>query len=366
MRVAVIGAGGFIGQRATEWLHLAPAARGVEVVPVVRSHATATRIARLGLPHQLADAMNVDSLARAIDGCDVVFDTVVGDAYTIEAGPGILAAAARRAGVRRVVYLSTGMVYGYRPTPADDDETAPRSDQPRSYNKSKAIAEERIIELRRSSGVEFVTLRPTIVYGPRSELFTVRPAHELLRGEAFLVDRGEGICNAVYVDNLVQAMWLGAVTPAAANETFVVSDRERVTWAALYESVATAVGVDPGTIRRVDSALFPADYGQLRSAPVRGLLGSRHLRGVRARLPERVKSTIRGARGGWATRSGPVYAQPSAGAPDPLFFVLQTARHQFPIAKAERVLGYNPLPFSEAARRTGTWLQAMGFRADSA
>ena len=43
--------------------------------------------------------------------------------------------------------------------------------------------------------------------------------------------------------------------------------------------------------------------------------------------------------------------------------LVQICDYQLPITKAERVLGYDPIPFAEGARRSAAWLAAMGFRA---
>ena len=89
-------------------------------------------------------------------------------------------------------------------------------DQPWLYNRAKARAEATLDELRRATGVDVVVLRPTIVYGPRSDSWSTVVAQRLLWHTAFLVDDGANVCNAIYVDNLVDAMWLAATVPAAA------------------------------------------------------------------------------------------------------------------------------------------------------
>src|SRR3546814_8202154 len=75
------------------------------------------------------------------------------------------------------------------------------------YNRAKADAERMLIALRRRHGVELVLLRPGIVYGPRSQ-WIAGFADQLLDGTAYLVDGAQGICNAIYVDNLVHAVTL--------------------------------------------------------------------------------------------------------------------------------------------------------------
>ena len=128
-------------------------------------------------------------------------------------------------------------------------------------------------------------LRPGIVYGPRSS-WTGGLADEVLRGEAALVDGGQGICNAIYVDNVVHAIRLAASIAAGADgQAYLVGDAETVTWRDLYRPVADALGVD---IDRVPTPpvlgrplVGPVAGERMRSSPV---ASARRRRRVRAGL----------------------------------------------------------------------------------
>ena len=67
----------------------------------------------------------------------------------------------------------------------------------------------------REAALPGTILQPTIVYGPYSRPWTIDPADMLRYGTVVLPDHGEGICNAVYVDDVVSAMILAAQHPAA-------------------------------------------------------------------------------------------------------------------------------------------------------
>jgi len=69
MRVAVVGASGFVGTRLLEQFILGQIA---EVVPVVRSFASLGVISRFDLPWKVCDVTNTDDLAKAFSGCDAV------------------------------------------------------------------------------------------------------------------------------------------------------------------------------------------------------------------------------------------------------------------------------------------------------
>ena len=116
--------------------------------------------------------------------------------------------AARAVGASRVVHLSTLMVYG-QTGDGDLDETAPRVRFGNPYSDSKLEAE----AIALSSGLPVAVLQPTAVYGPYGGVWTEAVLRALKAGRQILVDGGEGLGNAVYVDDLVSAMLLAAVEP---------------------------------------------------------------------------------------------------------------------------------------------------------
>lgn len=95
-------------------------------------------------------------------------------------------------------------------------------------------------------------LRPGIVFGPRS-MWVTRVADELLSGTAYLVNEGNGICNSIYVDNLIHAIRLAMTATNVDGQAFLVGDREQVTWSDFYRPIAEALGIDFAQISHVAS-----------------------------------------------------------------------------------------------------------------
>jgi len=120
-------------------------------------------LSRFDLDGRIADARDADSMERALDGCETVVHCVAGDAATIERTVGPVYQAARRARVRRIVYLSSGSVHGQAPVAGTDEDTRLRDDQPIMYNNAKVRAERELLRLRKRGPVEVVILRPGIV-----------------------------------------------------------------------------------------------------------------------------------------------------------------------------------------------------------
>src|SRR5207247_299157 len=82
-RVAIIGAGGFVGARFVEKATLAGRD---DVLPVVRSLRSTARNAHLGRPHRLGDGTRPEALPDAIAGCDSVVNLTTGHPAQIVAG----------------------------------------------------------------------------------------------------------------------------------------------------------------------------------------------------------------------------------------------------------------------------------------
>ena len=163
MRVALVGANGFIGGRAVEMFHLNGLA---EVRPVVRTVASLARLARFDLEGCVADAFDQTALRHAFAGCTVVVHAVAGDPGVILGTLAPVYRAAQAAGVRRLVYLSTASVHGQAPAPGTNEASSLSEDQPLAYNKAKVQAERELLKLRAQGAVEVVLLRPGIVWGP--------------------------------------------------------------------------------------------------------------------------------------------------------------------------------------------------------
>ena len=247
MKALVTGASGFIGGRLVERL----VRQGADVRVLVRNPSSAARLARFPITFHLGDVTNTADLDKAVQGCDLVFHCAYGTtgsqkrrAWVNRVGTERTLEAAHRAGAKRVVYLSTLMVYG-QTADGDLDETAPRRRFGNAYSDSKLDAEATALQYSRSGRMPVAILQPTAVYGPYGGVWTVQQLAELKTGRMILVNGGDGLANAVYVDDLVSAMLLAAEKDAAVGEAFLISGPETVTWRELYGYFARMFGDGP-------------------------------------------------------------------------------------------------------------------------
>jgi nucleoside-diphosphate-sugar epimerase len=356
-KVAVLGGGGFIGTRLVEMLHL----EGMtEVRPVVRRVSSLARPSRFWLDCRVADAFDRKALRTAFSGCEAVVHAVAGDPGVILGTLAPAYEAAEEAGVRRLVYLSTASVHGQAPEAGTTEESPLRRRQTLEYNNAKVRAELRLRRLRARGSVELVLLRPGIVFGPRSS-WVSSFADALLEGTAYLIDRGSGVCNSIYVDNLVHAIRAALTAPGVDGEAFLLGDREQVTWADLYRPIAAALGFD---LASVAEASVPPRVPALRKSLDRAL-ASKTARRASSILPGRVRRAARSALAPLeAAPSTSSWALPRArkAVATPEMALLYRCRYKLPFDKAARILGYEPrVPFDLGCRRTVAWLEFAGY-----
>lgn len=354
-KVAVVGANGFVGSRLVELFHLTGLC---EVVPVVRGVNALPRLSRFDLPWKLADARKPEALADALKGCDAVVHAVVGDPRVIEEAAAALIPAAVKASIRRVVYLSTASVHGQNPAPGTTEESPLSDVQDVDYNNAKVRAERVLFTAAAKSSVELIALRPSVVFGPRDRWITTL-ADELQRGVAWLINDGAGICNTIYVDNLVHAVRLALGAPSsAAGQAYLVGDGEQITWADFYLETALGLGLDPAGIHRISTPSFPP---RSWTSKLDGLRASPAAQSLIAKVPRVIKGVAKGALKGLSP--SPEYSSwylPGTPGPAPSkeMVLLQQCTYRLPYAKAERLLGYRPtVSFAAGLQGTLDWLK---------
>lgn len=148
------------------------------------------------------------------------------------------------AGVRRFVFLSSIKVNGEETKLgrafAAGDAPSPQD----AYALSKAEAEAGLRALAAETGMEVVIVRPPLIYGPGVKANFLSLMRALRRGVPLPLGAVENNRRSlVALDNLVDLIVTCIDHPAAANQTFLVSDGEDLSTAGLLRRLAAAMGV---------------------------------------------------------------------------------------------------------------------------
>jgi nucleoside-diphosphate-sugar epimerase len=153
-----------------------------------------------------------------------------------------LAQQAAAAGVRRFVFVSSIKVNGEATSPgrlfSADGVPVPLD----PYGVSKLEAEQGLRELEAKTGMEVVIVRPPLVYGPGVKANFASMMRWVARGVPLPLGAIHNARSMVALDNLVDLLVTCLKHPAAAGQTFLVSDGEDVSTTQLLRRTAQAMG----------------------------------------------------------------------------------------------------------------------------
>ena len=186
-----------------------------------------------------------------------------------------LARQAVEAGVKRFVFLSSIKVNGEN-TSAGCPFTADQQPEPGDpYGVSKMEAELALRSLTSQSGMEVVIIRPPLVYGPGVKANFLEMMRWLSHGVPLPLGAvTQNKRSLVALDNLVDLVETCIDHPAAANQTFLVSDGDDLSTAALLQRLGIALG-RPARLIPIPVGLLKLGAALLgRSAVAQRLCGS--------------------------------------------------------------------------------------------
>ncbi|WP_233800176.1 UDP-glucose 4-epimerase family protein [Paraburkholderia sp. HP33-1] len=266
LQILITGANGFVGQAVSRAL----LRRGDRVTGAVRRPQTAAEGARewlldtedfAGIDQRWPVGLNCDAVIHLAARVHVMHETLTDPlaAYRATNVEGSLrvAAAARRAGARRFVFVSSikamGEASAGRPI-AETDEPAPSD----AYGISKLEAERALFDYGRAAGLEVVVVRPPLVYGPGVRANFLQLMNAVATGIPLPLGAVSARRSLVFVDNLADALVHCATDPRAAGETFHVTDGRDLSVPELARLLATQL--------HVPARLVPVPLGVLRLA----------------------------------------------------------------------------------------------------
>lgn len=326
MKVLVTGGTGFTGKALVRRL----LDQGHRVVALDYKEGLKTRELRdWGAEVVIGSVTDAAVVERCMEGVDVVQHLAaafremdVPDGYYREVNVGgtrVVLEAARRHGVRKLVYCSTCGVHGNVAHPPAD-ETAPINAAD-YYQQTKYEAEPVVLEFH-GAGLPVTILRPAAIYGPGDPERFFMIFRRVARGRFPMFGDGRTLYHPLYIDNLVDALVLAQQPGVGDGEAYLIADEEYLSIEELVKAVGRALAVD---VKIVHYPLLP-------------LIVAGHVF-EKACRPLHLTPPIFPRRVDW-------YRQNRA----------------FDIGKAKRELGYAPqVGLDEGLRRTAEWYRAEGY-----
>jgi len=266
MRVLVTGANGFIGQPLSLFLtkhgyqirSVVRVARGHFLNKEIRKRKETKDFVAVGSIDSNTDWTNVlqdiDAVIHLAARVHKINDGTVNPLAAFQevntTGTEHLARESAKIGVRRFVYLSTVKVNGEE-TGLMIEESGPRdkkikkifleSDIPNPqdpYAVSKWEAEQILHAISKETGMEIVIVRPPLVYGPGVKANFLRLLQVIDRGIPLPLSSVNNSRSLVSLDNLIDFLITCLKYPAAAGETFFVSDGDDLSTPELIRKIA--------------------------------------------------------------------------------------------------------------------------------
>lgn len=281
LRLLVTGASGFVGRAVcAQALH-----QGLTVRAALRKHGElpcSVDSALIGeidgetdWSRALCDVDIVIHLAARVHVMhDVASDPLEEFRRVNVAGTEHLACAAAASGVKRLVYVSSIKVNG-EATDGGNKFSEIDSPCPRDpYGVSKYEAEQVLQRIAAETGLEIVIVRPPLVYGPEVKGNFIQMLRVIALRIPLPLASVRNLRSLVYVGNLVDALMLCATHPAAAGQTYLVSDGEEISTPALLRRLGDAMAY-PALLFPWPEALLNLAGRLIGKAPlVERLLGS--------------------------------------------------------------------------------------------
>lgn len=250
-QLLITGSSGFVGRQLIQQLqgHMDYNIRAlVRRMPDVLSTGVDYR--------QLTDFSAVTAEHPALQGIDVVVHLasrvhVMNDAESdpLEAFRRVnvdhtlrLARSAVAAGAKRFIFISSVKVNGEQTAPGRPYSEADNPLPVDPYGISKMEAEDALREVTVQTGLEVVIVRPVLVYGPGVKANFANMMKWLKKGVPLPFGAIGNQRSFVALDNLVSFILTCVSHPAAANQTFLISDGEDVSTTQLLIRLGKSMG----------------------------------------------------------------------------------------------------------------------------
>lgn len=246
--ILVTGGAGFIGTHLSEAL-----ARDNRVVVYDNFSSSVVSLSHLSTLSHLsvikASILDEDRLFQAIAGIDIVFHLAVSGVRASLRNPKLVhdtnctgtlttLLAAKKAGVKRFIYISSSEVYGNRNEPTT------------VYGESKRMGERYTLLFHREEKLPAVIVRPFNTYGPRShfdgiygEVIPRTVIRVLCKKQPIIFGDGKQTRTFTYIDDTVRGITETATADSSVGKITDIASRDEVSIQKLMQTICTHAGV---------------------------------------------------------------------------------------------------------------------------
>lgn len=313
----ITGIGSFLGLRATEMA----IARGLKVCGLTPTAERAQAARDLGAEVVVGSTTEPEVVAQVCQGADIVLhiESMIDSSGPLEefrrvnvGGTVNAARGAKQGGVQTFIHFSSVLVYGFKFSD-QITESGPLRGENNPFCQSKIEAEQEVLKFNQPPDLGVIVIRAGDIYGPGATSWVVKPLELMQQKQFATISGGRSLVNHVYVDNLLDAVFLAA-EKEAYGEAFNITDGCKTTSAEYYNHLAKIVG-----------------QPQPKSMPALAMKAAAKTLGKKFGIT-----------------------------PETIDFL--TRSRTYSIAKANQVLGYQPrIDLEEGMAKTATWLRERNY-----
>ena len=387
-KILITGSTGFIGGHLAKRLVQFKRTR---IRGLVQNRSIPTdRIDGLPVKKVFGDMTSIDAMREAARGCDIVVHCAVGQPHENSLGTSNVMRAALEHGVKKFIHISSTAVFGYSPAvnKVKDgllDSEYSKHDYLTGYSKSKIECEKIAFSYYDSKKLPLVVLRLSNVFGPYSTCWTTKPIDMIKQNCYTLVNGGLTPSNAVFVDDVVDAIILSIKEDNAVGNALIISDSKTISWRTFFLTYAkmlpesySLVGTTQRYLKDERARKKLEDIKRVFSNPTKispilpylenehesynfliSLIKRTRLKKLTKLSPNRLKEAASPLCHSRCTAEALNYPK----IPDIWLEKSFTLPIQFPIKGATEILGFKPqTSFEEGMRKTEKWLNSYNDR----
>ena len=260
-KVFITGALGFVGRAiAAYYRTLGAQTCGLDVRADAGLNVVAGDVSR---PEEWRDAMQ---------GCDLVIHTAAivtnnvtrAEAWRVNVlGTRCVLDAARQAGVKRFVHVSSLAAMRFNEGDHAADESAPVMPTGNPYVDTKIASEHVVLAAHAKGEIPCTVIRPADVYGPNSRPWTLIPVQMIQKGLFLLPANGQGIFRAIFIDDLVNGIVLAAEKEEAIGQIFILGGEVATTCETFFGYYYRMLGKGKPRTMSTSTAVAIAEVGRM-------------------------------------------------------------------------------------------------------
>ncbi len=224
--IIIFGANGFVGSSVAGSIN-----KDFDLKCIIRNKNSCSFLSNLGIKTTICNSLNYEETLNSIDESSIVINCINGDYNTLVNSTKNIARACIEKKAKKLIHLSSTDVYGNSKGLVDENSkmVGDRGD----YSKGKIDSEKFLYSI--NDKLQIVILRPGIIYGPGSVLWTNRIIERKLNGFNLPKKTKLTLCNLTYINDLVESI-KNACNYNDKNIICNIISDDQITWKEYYNA----------------------------------------------------------------------------------------------------------------------------------